>query len=256
MAPILVKYLDYYELWAEFHLMKIGIYLFFRCLPTTKCDVGMRKVVHTSSYSIQFILIAWTCIAHLVLVWIDRQCQRIRRSLYEAFWFKAAWCSLLPPSCSNLEKQAVKYLLDFWRWWSPGLIVFLFKWNSPCLVMRSSWVVQGKHTFLFTSISNSVDDLFFANQFHFWFDSKFSVSQIFSTYFCTDILRTAFLWFDWSFSFHLVKPPLLPADAASLGVIVFDLFRLPGYDFMFMFSFLNKKVIGLWKMIHHYLQKI
>jgi len=44
--------------------------------------------------------------------------------------------------------------------------------------MRSSWVVQGKHTFLFTSISNSVEDL--------------------------------------------VKPPL-PADAASLGVIVFDL---------------------------------
>lgn len=38
--------------------------------------------------------------------------------------------------------------------------------------------MQGKHTFLFTSISNSVDDL--------------------------------------------VKPPL-PADAASLGVIVFDL---------------------------------
>ena len=114
----------------------------------------------------------------LVLVWIDRQCQRIRRSLYVAFWFKAAWCSLLPPSCSNLEKQAVKYLLDFWRWWSPGLIVFLFKWNISCLVMRSRWVVQGKHTFLFTSISNSVDDLLFVNQFYFRFDFKFSVSQI------------------------------------------------------------------------------
>ena len=57
MAPILVKYLDDYELWAEFHLMKIGIYLFFRCLPTTKCDVWMRKVVHTSPNSIQFVLI-------------------------------------------------------------------------------------------------------------------------------------------------------------------------------------------------------
>ena len=57
MAPILVKNLDDYELWAEFHLMKIGIYLFFRCLPTTKCDVWMRKVVHTSPNSIQFVLI-------------------------------------------------------------------------------------------------------------------------------------------------------------------------------------------------------
>ena len=32
-------------------------------------------------------------------------CQRIRRSLCVGFRFKAAWCSLLPPSCSNLEKQ-------------------------------------------------------------------------------------------------------------------------------------------------------
>ena len=101
--------------------------------------------------------------------------------------------------------------------------------------MRSRWVVQGKHTFLFTSISNSVDDLFFVNQFHFRFDFKFYVSQIPDTYFCTDLLRTAFDWigveFEVSFSFHLVKKTL-PADAASLGVIVFDLCGLPGYDFM------------------------
>ena len=31
--------------------------------------------------------------------------------------------------------------------------------SLPCLVIRSSWVVQGKHTLLFTSISNKVDDL-------------------------------------------------------------------------------------------------
>ena len=32
-------------------------------------------------------------------------CQWIRLSLCVGFRFKAAWCSLLPPSCSNLEKQ-------------------------------------------------------------------------------------------------------------------------------------------------------
>ena len=66
--------------------------------------------------------------------------------------------------------------------------------SLPCLVIRSSWVVQGKHTLLFTSISNKVDDL--------W-TSGMNKKQLFG-------------------ALNLVKPPL-PTIAASFGVIVFDL---------------------------------
>ena len=91
-----------------------------------------------------------------------------------------ALCCLPPVATWKNKLSNVSLIIDV-DGHQSGLIVFLFRWSwkfSLCLVMRSSWVVQGKHTFLFTSISNSVDDLLFVNQFHFWFDFKFSVSQI------------------------------------------------------------------------------
>ena len=108
----------------------------------------------------------------------------MRRSLKVDFWLKTAWCSLLSPSCSILNATRIIAIAN----WRPNQshkirerallggclsreckgflrsthtlgnsLVSIFAF--PCLVMRLSWVVQGKHTLLFTSISNRVDDL-------------------------------------------------------------------------------------------------
>ena len=114
-------------------------------------------------------------------------------------WKQPGALCCLPP-VATWKNKLFACLIFYVDGHQSGLIVFLFRWSwklSPCLVMRSRWVVQDKHTFLFTSISNSVDDLLFINQFYFWFDFKFSFSQI-----------PAQLSFDWIgvWSFFFTSP--------------------------------------------------
>ena len=108
-----------------------------------------------------------------------------------------ALCSL--PPVATWKNKLFVCLIFYVDGHQSGLIVFLFRWSwklSPCLVMRSSWVVQGKHTFLFTSISNSVDDLLFVN-----FDLTATVSVSSNWYILLHrSLRTAFLWIDIPFT--------------------------------------------------------
>ena len=50
VAPILVTYFADFELWTEFHLMKIRIF-FIGLLLATNCDVWIQTVVQTSPNS-------------------------------------------------------------------------------------------------------------------------------------------------------------------------------------------------------------